>query len=106
MRIKIEGTKTPEELGEDTTVILQKLLNTYSGLKIKSFNLYFTIIDEEGEEVELCTKDGSPIEMLLVPNKNKPKKLPKKKQTEGNIVQMPDQSLVTKTKRNYKKVNK
>lgn len=105
MRIKIEGTKTPEELGEDIVAILQKLLSNYSGLKVKSFNLYFTVVDEEGEEVDLCTTDGRPIEMLLVPDKNKPKKLPKKKQSPGNVVQMPDQNVVTKTKRDPKKIN-
>ncbi|MBI1829301.1 MAG: hypothetical protein HYR87_07505 [Thaumarchaeota archaeon] len=97
MRIKIEGTRTPRELGGDITGILESVLGEYSGLKIKNFNLYFNVVDEEGEEVELCSKDGRPIQMLLVPDKNKPKKMPKKKYSKDNIVQMPDPNIVIKT---------
>jgi hypothetical protein len=100
MRVKIEGKKTPEEASQAVLKVLQGVLKNYSDIRLRGLNFYFTFVNSEGEEVQLCDKDGNPIEMLMVPDESKPKKLPKKQPDHGtNIVKLPSKAVKTKANR-------
>jgi len=98
MRVKIEGKKTPEEASQAVLKVLQSILKSYSDVRLRGLNFYFTFVNSEGEEIQLCDKDGNPIEMLMVPDENKPKKLPKKQQFD-NVLELPNQNIKVKSSR-------
>jgi hypothetical protein len=97
LRVKIEGKRTPEEASQAVLKVLESLLKNYPDVSLRGFNFYFTFVNAEGEEIELCDNQGDPIEMLLVPDKNKPKKLPTKKQQTDNVLELPNQDVKIKS---------
>lgn len=96
MRIKIEGKRTPAELGELITKVLTQLGRDFPELQFGQFNLYFTPLDGEGQEVTPCNEQGKIIEAITIPDPNKPKRVQKRKQ-EGKLIVMPDSNIKIKT---------
>lgn len=97
MRVKIEGKRTPQEASQAVLKVLESLLGNYQDVSLKGLNFYLTFVNAEGEEIELCDNQGNPIEMLVVPDTNKPKKLPTKKQQADNVLELPSQTAKVKS---------
>lgn len=97
MRIKIEGKRSPAEIGQLVTEVLIKLGQDFPELHFGRYNLYFTPLNAAGDEVLACNEQGKIIETIVIPDPNKPPKVQKKK-TAGAVIQMPDPNMKIKTR--------
>ena len=97
MRVKIEGKRTPQEMGELITSILSMVLEEYPNSSTGRYNFYFSVLNKEGNEFLPCDEHGRVIEIITVPDPHKPEKV-KRKPKEGKIIQMPDPKIKVKLK--------